>query len=165
MPLDGHAIYGRVPVKKRYVAALLAAVPALGIGVAATADAATTPSVTFTRIYFDSPGSDNRSNTSLNAEYIRIHNNTSKTIQLKGWTIRDKASHVYTFTYGTLPKGTTVYVHTGHGTNGKPNWWERYWQSGNYIWNNDGDTATLKDPSKKTIDTCKYTGAGSSTNC
>lgn len=29
-----------------------------------------------------------------------------------------------------------------------------YWGSGNYIWNNTGDTATLRNASGKTVDTC-----------
>jgi hypothetical protein len=31
-------------------------------------------------------------------------------------------------------------------------------------WNNDGDTATLRDSSGKTVDTCTYSGSGPSTN-
>jgi hypothetical protein len=32
-----------------------------------------------------------------------------------------------------------------------------YWGSGNYIWNNTGDTATLRNASGKTLDTCSWT--------
>lgn len=154
-------------VKKRFRIALLLAVPAVLVGgVAVAADAATTPAVSFTRIYFDSPGSDTRTNASLNAEYVRVRNNTGKAIQLKGWTIRDKANHVYTFKTQSLNSKASLYVHTGKGTDGKPNSPDRYQQSGNYIWNNTGDTATLKNASAKTIDTCAYTSKSDpATNC
>jgi hypothetical protein len=57
-----------------------------------------------------------------------------------------------------------VTVHTGKGTNGKPGAADRYWGSGNYIWNNTGDTATLRSATGKTINTCKFK-KGVATNC
>lgn len=132
-----------------------------GLAVAAAPAEAATPSVTFNRIYVNSPGSDNRSNSSLNAEWVRLKNNTSKSIQLKGWTVRDKSGHVYTFGSFSLGSKKTVYVHTGKGTNTSTN---RYWGSGNYIWNNTGDTATLKNSAKSTIDTCSWKTV-TATNC
>jgi hypothetical protein len=154
-------------VKKKVLIPLLVAVPLAGVGATVlSADAATTPAVSFTRIYFDSPGTDDRSNTSLNKEYVRVRNNTSKAIPLKGWTIRDRANHVFTFKSVSLGSGQSIYVHTGKGTDGKPNSPDRYWQSGNYIWNNTGDGATLKNASAKTIDTCVYTATQDpATNC
>jgi len=75
--------------------------------------AAATPAVSFTKIQFNSPGSDTRSNTSLNAEWVRMTNNTRSAIQLKSWTVRDKAGHVYTFkTSYSLGAGKRVYLHT-----------------------------------------------------
>ena len=44
-------------------------------------------------------------------------------------------------------------IHTGHGSNTRKN---VYWGSGNYIWNNDGDTATLKRPGGTVADRCHY---------
>ena len=126
-----------------------------GLAVAAAPAEAATPSVTFNRIYVNSPGSDNRSNSSLNAEWVRLKNNTSKSIQLKGWTVRDKSGHVYTFGSFSLGSKKTLYVHTGKGTNTSTN---RYWGSGNYIWNNTGDKATLVKPTRVIRDTCAYKG-------
>jgi hypothetical protein len=65
----------------------------------------------------------------------------------------------------SLKPGARVYVHTGRGTNGKPDGNDVYWGSRAYIWNNTGDTATLKNASGKTIDTCKFGSKGSSTSC
>jgi hypothetical protein len=54
-----------------------------------------------------------------------------------------------------------VYVHTGSGTNNATN---RYWGKSGYIWNNGGDTATLR-AGAKTIDSCKWTSDKKVTNC
>ena len=127
---------------------------------------ATTPatgSVQFTRIQYNSPGTDSGSNASLNGEWVRLTNNTSNTINLKTWTVRDASAHIYTFsTTVNLAAGKSVTVHTGKGTATAT---DRYWGRTGYIWNNDGDTATLRTGSGKTIDSCKW-GAGSGvTSC
>jgi hypothetical protein len=41
----------------------------------------------------------------------------------------------------------------------------RYWRSDGYIWNNDGDRATLKKPGGTVVDRCSYSGAGSFKIC
>jgi hypothetical protein len=128
--------------------------------------ATTTPpaprgSVEFTRIQYNSPGTDNGSNASLNGEWVRLTNNTAATVDLKGWTVRDAASHVYTFGSAfRLAEGGAVYVHTGKGTNSTAH---RYWGKtgkAGYVWNNGGDTAILRTPAGATVDTCRW-GAGS----
>jgi hypothetical protein len=48
-------------------------------------------------MYYDSPGSDNGSNASLNAEWVRLTNTRTYTINLKNRTVRG-ANHAYTFT-------------------------------------------------------------------
>jgi Lamin Tail Domain len=118
--------------------------------------------VKITKIYFDSPGSDTGSNSSLNAEWIKLRNFGSRTRKLTDWTIRDSSAHVYTFGTFRLGPGDSVRVHTGKGTNTATN---RYWRSDAYIWNNDGDTATLKKPGGTVVDRCSYSGAGSSVAC
>jgi hypothetical protein len=150
-----------VNVKRILLGLAVTVTATAGIGIAATAEAAT-PAVTFSRFSYNSPGADNRSNVSLNAEYFRLTNNTSATIQLKGWTVRDKANHVYTFKATALAARASLYVHTGKGTDAATN---KYWGSGNYIWNNDGDTAWLKNTKATTIDTCSWGKTGSVTNC
>jgi hypothetical protein len=107
--------------------------------------------VQFTRVQFKSK--------SLNGEWVRITNNTQATVDLKGWTVRDAANHVYTFasTY-RLGKGGAVYLHTGKGANSIAH---RYWGRTGYIWNDGGDTAILRNKEGKTVDTCKWgTGTG-----
>jgi hypothetical protein len=118
--------------------------------------------IRITKIYFDSPGSDTGSNSSLNAEWIRLKNTGSVGKQLQGWRIRDAAGHVYVFGTFKLKAGWTVTVHTGRGSNTARH---RYWRSDNYIWNNDGDTAKLKNKAGTVVDKCSYSGAGSSVAC
>jgi hypothetical protein len=124
-----------------------------------------TGAVQFTRVQYDSPGVDNRTGSSLNAEWVRLTNRTTKSINLKNWTVRDASGHVYTFRDNHwLGKGSNVHVRTGRGTNGTPAG-NRYWGATNYVWNNGGDTATLRDPAKKTIDTCRWTRDANVTSC
>jgi len=114
------------------------------------------------RIYFNSPGSDNRSNTSINGEWIELKNLGTTTQNLYGWKIRDAANHTYTFGTYYLKAGYRVHVHTGKGTNSGSH---RFWGYGIYVWNNTGDKATLSNKAGTTIDTCSYSGSGSYVYC
>lgn len=144
------------------------AVTTAAVLVAATTALAATPaqaagSVHLTKIYYNSPGSDTRSNTSLNAEYVVIANTTGAAVNLKGWTLVDAQNHRYVFTSYSLARGASVTIHTGKGTNTAAN---RYQGSGAYIWNNDRDQATLKRSTGAVQDTCSYNNAKASyVNC
>ena len=119
-----------------------------------------------TKVYYDSPGTDTGSNSSLNAEWVRLTNTRTNTINLKGWTQRDKAGYIYTFiTTHYLGAGKRVYIHTGKGTNGYPDSPHRYWQRSWYVWNNTGDTAYVRNPSGTLIDSCSWGSSGSYTYC
>ena len=133
-----------------------AVLAALSLAVASPAEAAN-PTLHFSQAYFDSPGSDTGSNTSLNAEWVRVKNSSSTaTYTLTSWTIRDASAHVYKFPTFHLKPGASVTLHTGKGTNTGSN---LYWGRSGYIWNNTGDTATLKNSSGTTKDTCSWTSA------
>ncbi|MGW2301693.1 lamin tail domain-containing protein [Streptomyces sp. NPDC001809] len=110
-------------------------------------------SVHLYKIYYDSPGTDRRSNASLNAEYVQIRNTTGAAVNLRGWTLTDAANHKYTFGNYVLGKGKIVTVRTGRGTNSAAN---VYQNRGAYVWNNDRDTATLKKSNGARVDTCSY---------
>ncbi len=151
----------------RMRAAVSAVVSALVIGglVAAAAPAhAATPWVVIAKIYYNSPGNDTGSNTSLNAEYVTLKNTTSSPRTVTGWTIRDKAGVVYTFPATTIKPKSTVTLRTGEGSNGIST---RYWQQSWYVWNNTGDTAYLRNTSGTLVDHCTYTSTGTavSTAC
>jgi hypothetical protein len=151
-----------VRFRKTILAGALTAVAGAGTWLALPADAATVPQMQFTYIAYDSPGKDTRTNASLDAEYVRITNNGAAN-NLKNWTLKDATGHTFTFPDHPIAKGAKVWVHTGKGTNTKS---DLYWGSGNYIWNNPGDTATLRSASGRLYDTCKWTKIGTGhTSC
>ena len=81
------------------VFAVLAAGAALAAATALPATAATAPHspVTFGAIQYDSPGKDDGSQRSLNAEWVTVTNTGRSSVNLKGWTLSDRSHHVYTF--------------------------------------------------------------------
>ncbi|MEV7617093.1 lamin tail domain-containing protein [Streptomyces sp. NPDC089799] len=105
------------------------------------------------KIWYDSPGSDTRTNTSLNGEWVQITNGTATAVSLKGWTLNDASRHTYTFGAFTLKPGKTVTVKTGRGTNTTSTLFQ---QRAAYVWNNDKDTATLRRANKTIHHTCAY---------
>ena len=109
------------------------------------------------KIQYDSPGTDNRSTASLNAEYIVIKNISGSSRAMTGFTVRDAQKHLYTFGTFTLRAGKAVRLHTGRGTDTPT---DRYWGSANYIWNNSGDRATLSTRTAATLDTCSWSTRG-----
>jgi len=139
-------------MRTRRAAAAAALTLAVMTAVAIPAQAAT-PKLHFTKAYANSPGSDNRSNSSLNAEYLVLKNSGTTSATLTGYTIRDKARHVYRFPTFKLKAGASVTLHTGRGINTSSH---LYWGSRAYIWNNDGDTATLKNSAGTTKDSCSW---------
>ncbi|MFF4242061.1 lamin tail domain-containing protein [Actinomadura geliboluensis] len=144
---------------KKVLATAAAAVIALGV-MAAPAEAAS--AVQIYRVYFDSPGKDTRSNTSLNAEWVQLFNTSKTSRQLKGMKLRDRTGYTYTFGSFTLKGRKSVYVHTGKGSNTATH---RYWGRKSYVWNNTGDTAYLLYSNGKRADSCSWTSKGSSKYC
>ncbi|UNO42689.1 lamin tail domain-containing protein [Streptomyces sp. MST-110588] len=132
-------------------AALAVGTMAAGLVVAAPASAA--GSVHITKIYYNSPGRDDRSNRSLNGEWVEIKNSTSRSVNLKGWTLTDASRHKYTFGSYSLGAGKSVKIRTGRGTDTAGN---RYQNRRAYVWDNDKDTATLKKASGARVDRCSY---------
>lgn len=130
------------------VVASLALAP---LGLMGTAEA--TPALKVVKVYYDSPGTDTRTNTSLNGEYVVVKNMTTVTRSLTGWTVRDVSGHIYKFGTFSLGAGKTVTLHTGKGTNSATH---RYWGQTNYVWNNDKDTAYLRNSAGTLIHSCAY---------
>jgi len=123
-------------------------------GIAAPHADAATSVILFGHIQYDSPGKDTRTNASLNAEYVTIWNHSHHTVSLTGWRVWDAAGHRYVFGHFALHARSYVRIHTGHGRNGVAN---VYWNSGNYIWNNNRDTAVLRNQIRRLADVCKWT--------
>lgn len=139
-------------------AAALLAVSALFATLLGAAPAQAAGGIQIYRVYYDSPGSDNGSNSSLNAEYVQLKNTSSQTKYLTGWTLRDAANHVYKFPTTKIGAGKTLYVRTGKGTN---DWNDRFWGKTWYVWNNTGDTATLRTGGGTLVDKCSWSSKGS----
>ena len=137
------------------VSTALALLLAVFTSLAGPAQAA--PAVKISKIYYNSPGSDTGSNTSLNAEYVTLLNTTTSARTITGWTVRDKAGYVYKFPTTTIAAKSAVTLRTGKGTNNSTT---RYWQRTWYVWNNTGDTAYLRNTAGTLVHSCSY---GSST--
>jgi hypothetical protein len=140
-------------MRHRTLACLVTAISATTAALVAAPAAQAAGSVHIAKIYYNSPGSDRGSNTSLNAEWVTITNSTSTARSLKGWTLTDASRHKYTFLTFTLGAGKTVKVHTGSGSDTSTN---KYQDRRAYVWNNDKDTATLKKASGTKVDSCSY---------
>jgi hypothetical protein len=136
---------------KRLTAAVLCGFAMLALAPSGSA------AIRITKIYYNSPGPENGSNSSLNGEWLTIKNTGSRGKQLKGWKVRDVGGNVFRFLSFKLPAGTTVKIHTGKGPDTFPH--HLYWKLENYVWNNDQDKATLKNAAGTVIDTCSYNDA------
>lgn len=82
-------------------------------------------------------------------EWVSVRNTGGAPVDLMGCTLSYAGSiHVYTFPSFTLPAGSTVTLHSGNGTDTGT---DLFWGLGSSIWNNAGDTATLKRPDRDVI--------------
>ena len=97
-------------------------------------------------VHYDAAGNDWQN---LNDEYVVIKNEGNESVDMTGWTISDEANHVYTFPSFVLNAGAAVTIYTGSGVDTKD---KLYWGSSSPIWNNDHDTAYLKDNEGKLVD-------------
>ena len=107
-------------------------------------------SVVLGSIQYDSPGRDDRSRWSLNAEWVEVTNTGRRAVDLDGWTLSDRDGHTYRFNHLYLGGRSTVRVHTGSGRDSNH---DVYQDRHAYVWNNDSDTATLRNDHGRTIDT------------
>lgn len=94
----------------------------------------------------DAPGNDNAN---PNGERIVFENRGETPIDLGGWTVSDAADHTYTFPHRfMLGPGEQVTLHTGSGTDARN---ELYWGASGAVWNNDGDTVTVRNTAGETV--------------
>lgn len=129
---------------KFFLCAALLAVPAAP---------AAEPPLRFHDSQYDSPGKDDRSPASLDAEWISLINTGKTPVHLKGWSVGEAQGRVYTFGAVVVPVKGKITLHTGRGTDTST---DLYWNSGNHVWNNTGDQATLRDPAGRTRDLCGW---------
>jgi hypothetical protein len=90
-------------------------------------------------------------------EYVVIENADSQTVNFDGWTLSDAADQTYTFGDISVGSGETVVVTTNETpSDGAPSAeFSINWDAG-FVWNNAGDTATLRDASGAVVDTYSY---------
>ncbi|MFC9280180.1 lamin tail domain-containing protein [Streptomyces collinus] len=105
--------------------------------------------VYISQVRYDSPGRDDRSNWSLNKEWVDITNSTRRGVNLDGWTLADEDGHSYTFRHVRLDGRSTVRVHTGIGRDTRT---DLFQDRRAYVWNNDHDTATLRNDRGRFVD-------------
>ena len=98
-------------------------------------------------IFYDGSGSPEPD------EFVEIENVDAVTIQLANWTLSDAANHVFNFPAFLIQpgQGCRVYTNENH-----PEWCGFNYGSGSAIWNNSGDTATLKDADGTVSDSYTY---------
>ncbi|MFE5628893.1 lamin tail domain-containing protein [Streptomyces sp. NPDC056543] len=110
--------------------------------------------VEISRVQADSPGRDNRTNRSLNGEWVEITNNSRHSVNLDGWTLRDSDGNRYRFDDYRLGGRATVRIHTGHGRDTRT---DLYQDRRDYVWDHR-DKATLRDDHGRTVDTESWGG-------
>ncbi|WP_255197166.1 lamin tail domain-containing protein [Halorarius litoreus] len=91
------------------------------------------------RINADAAGNDNEN---LNDEYVVLTNREDEAVSLAGWTVEDDAGKTYEFGDVTLDPGASVTLHSGRGDDTAS---DVYWGRDSAVWNNGGDTVTVRD--------------------
>lgn len=104
-----------------------------------------------THIQANAPGEDNAN---PNGEWIEITNQGKKAVNLQDYTLKDSANNMYTFGKFSLGAGAKVRLYSGQG---KDSATALYWgMVDNSVWNNDSDTAFLRDPQGGLVDSYSY---------
>lgn len=88
------------------------------------------------------------------AEWIELTNQGDQPIDMTGYTLKDEANHIYEFSDFALKPGQSVRLYSGNGQNTSA---RLYWNLGDTtVWNNDGDSAYLRDPDGSLVDLYAY---------
>ena len=88
---------------------------------------------------YNAAGNDNEN---LNGEYVVFRNSCNYTMNLDGWTLKDRDRNEYRFSNFTAEGKRTFSLHSGHGAGNET---DLYWEKGRAVWNNDGDRLVLSD--------------------
>ncbi len=103
------------------------------------------------KIYYDAPGEDTDN---PNGEWVEIANKGTAAVDMTRFTLKDEGNHLYTFPSVRLAAGQVLKVHSGRGTDsGTTLFWGLV---GDAVWDNDGDTAYLRDSQGRLIDSYRY---------
>jgi micrococcal nuclease len=97
-------------------------------------------------VHADAAGDDRQN---LGDEYVVLGNSGEAALDLSGWTVRDRADHVYRVPEGVvLDPGETVTLYTGSGTDTGD---ALYWGADRPVWNNDGDVVVVTDGDREVL--------------
>ena len=100
---------------------------------------------------YDAPGADHEN---PNGEWVSLVNHGAETVSLEGYTLKDEANHIYTFSAVRLAPGQVIRLYSGQGRDSAE---ALYWGlSGDAVWNNQGDTAYLRDVEGRLVDSYGY---------
>ena len=86
-------------------------------------------------------------------EYVLIKNVGLGALDMGGWKLSDLANNTYTFPAFTLAPGAEVKVWVKTGADDAAN---LFWNRSSAVWNNGGDTATLRDAQGAIVSTFTY---------
>ncbi|MDI6917937.1 MAG: lamin tail domain-containing protein, partial [Thermoplasmatales archaeon] len=107
-------------------------------------------------MHYDAKGNDNNN---LNDEYVIFKNTGTLSVNMTGWTVQDKANHLYRFPTFNLSPDSIVTLYTGSGMDTDT---ELYWgRAGQAIWTNTGDTLYLRDLNGGLVTNYTYPNSGS----
>jgi micrococcal nuclease len=99
----------------------------------------------------NAPGNDQEN---PNGEWVEVVNEGGEPVDMSGFTMKDEASHIYTFREYRLAPGQSFQLFSGEGRDSNA---ELYWGLvGDSVWNNDSDTAFLRDGQGALVDMYAY---------
>ncbi|HZW02631.1 MAG TPA: lamin tail domain-containing protein [Anaerolineaceae bacterium] len=86
-------------------------------------------------------------------EYVQIRNRDDHAVQMQGWKLSDAAGHVFTFPSHVMQPNQACRIYTNQVHS---DWCGFSYGSGSAIWNNSGDTATLRNGQGTVVDSYSY---------
>jgi competence protein ComEC len=110
----------------------------------------TSGKVRITNIFYDGTG------TTEPDEYVEIRNEEAQPVQLQGWSLSDEGNHIFAFPASVMQPSQICRIYTNED---HPEWCGFSYGKGDAIWNNSGDTATLRDGQGNIIDQFHYPAA------
>ncbi len=94
---------------------------------------------------------------SYSTEWVEIVNNGEESVDIGGWTLQDASSNIYTFPSSfILNPGSTVRIYSGSAYNTCTNSQTSLCWKASSVWNDGGDTATLRDSLGNLVSTYSY---------
>ena len=85
----------------------------------------------------------------LTEEYVAFENIGNESIEMTGYEIHDESGATFSIPEGfTVDSGESVRLYTGSGEDSET---ALYWNRGQPVWNDDGDTITVEDNAGETV--------------